>query len=352
VVVCHLFGLSNGGRIEFQKEKDMKQTGTEYLNKSLLIALGVLLFIPVAAHAVVGNVSIISGGEPVANATISFQTSSGDVVVEEESDDDGKAAILIPDKHKGKTLIVIVTKGDRTARRNVAIDQDTLIVSIVLPGALVVRNDFGFSLIATGLYKWGSFDGSHTYSSSTTGGGLNVNGAGLGVDLLLQPPSRLVGGRPVFFLLGFGLPANLDETGVPALLHGSSGSDSSLTLEENWFVRCMLAYEIAAIQQWQLALLGGLQFTDVKAKFTTDESSGSGVVNNFSSSKTMASPVLGLSANRPINNSSMQLVANWYMTWMGDVSGSGTSTLGNSYLFNVDGGIQTEFQFGIKIPLK
>lgn len=320
-------------------------------NKGIWLAAGILLLMSLPAHAVVGNVTVVSLGEPVGQATITFQTADGQVVAEEESDDDGKAAIFIPNRHKGESLTVIVTKGTSTARRTVSIVGDTVAVTVQLTGVAVTRDGFGYAVSVTGLYKWAQFDGSHTYSSLSGNGALNSSGPGVGADLHILPPSSFLGGLPLSFVLGFGLPMNIDENGARAYYHSYFG-DSYLNVQENWFMRLLIAYELMAIQQCQLALLGGLQFTDVDVRMTTDESIGSGVVNHFSESDLMVSPVFGLGLVRPLNNTNMSLVANWYLTWMDTVSGSGTSTLGNSYNYNVNGGVQSELQFGLRIPLK
>jgi hypothetical protein len=320
-------------------------------SKWVLLFVGLFLLMSVPAYAVVGNVTVLSGGDPVGQATITFQTPDGQVVAEEESDDDGKAALFIPDSHKGKSLIVIVTKGGSTARRTVAIRGDSVAVTVQLTGVAIVRDGFGYAVSVTGLYKWAQFDGSHNYSSSSGSGALNSSGPGVGANLHVLPPSNFLGGFPLSFVLGFGLPTNIDDDGARATYHPGSGNDTYLNVQENWFLRVLLAYELMAIRQCQLALLGGLQFTDVDTRMTTDETGGSGIVNNFSDSDFMASPVLGLGLSCPLNNTNMSLVANWYLTWMDDVSGSGTSTLSNNYRYKVDGGVQSELQFGIRIPL-
>ncbi len=317
-------------------------------NTLLWLLIGVSLFMAAPAYAVVGNVTVLSGGEPVAEATVVFQTPDGQVVAEDETDDDGKAAIFIPDSHKGKTLTVVVKKKDQTARRNVAITRDSVAVVMRLTGVAVVRDGFGYAVTVTGLYKWAQFDGTHTYSSSSTSGSLNSSGPGVGVDLNVQPPPDFLGGLPLSFILGFGLPTNLDETGVRAQYHSYFG-DTFLNVEENWYFRLLLAYQIWARQQCQLALLGGVQFTDVDVLFSTDQGS-SGGVNTYTESDLLIDPVFGLGLSCPLNNTNVLLVANWYLTWMGDVSGSGSNSSFN-YNFNVDGGVQSELQFGVRIPL-
>ena len=126
----------------------MKNAGAEVRMKWLLMAIGLSLLATKPAAAVVGNVSLVSAGEPVAQATISFQTTDGQVVAEGETDDDGKVALLIPDSHKGQTLIVVGSKGDRTTRQSVAVDRDDLKIALSLPDVGVggARDGFEFSI--------------------------------------------------------------------------------------------------------------------------------------------------------------------------------------------------------------
>ena len=334
----------------------MKNAGAEVRMKWLLMAIGLSLLTTRPAAAVVGNVSLISAGEPVAQATISFQTTDGQVVAEGETDDDGKVALLIPDSHKGQTLIVVGSKGDRTTRQSVAVDRDDLKIALSLPDVGVggARDGFEFSIGVSGLYKWANFDGAHNYVSEglSKSGDLDSSSAGVGADLQVRPPSNFLGGLPLFLALGFGLPCNIDEDGAHADYHPTAGLDSHLSVEERWFLRMMLGYEILAIQQLQIALLGGVQFTDVDATLTADETGGGGVVNRFRDSETMISPVLGLGVSHPINNTKAYVFAAFYLAWMDDISGDGTSSLGLNYSYDVDGGVQSEIQVGVRIPFK
>lgn len=312
--------------------------------------IGLFLVMTVPAYAVVGNVTVVSGGKPVGEATITFQTLDGQVVSEEESDDDGKAALIIPSKHEGQTLLMVVKKDGRTTSRRVTIGSDPVTVRVQLPGtATPTRDGFQYAVGITGLYKWAQFDGTHTYSSSSTSGSLDSHGPGVGVDLHIQPPSDFLGGLPLSFIVGFGLPTNLDENGVRALYHSYFG-DTFMNVEENWYLRLLLAYQIMAWQQCQLALMGGVQFTDVEARLTTDQGGSYGGVHNYTDSELMVDPVFGLGLSCPLNNTNILFVANWYLTWMGNMSANGSNSSFN-YTYSVDGGIQSELQFGVRIPL-
>ena len=333
----------------------MRNTSAVLRKGFLLVVIGLLLLTTKPACAVVANVSLLSSGEPVTQATISFQTADGQVVAESETDDDGKAAIFIPDSHKGQTLILVASKGARTTKQNVAVGQEDISTSLSLPEApeaVVGLDGFEYFIGVSGIYKWGNFDGSHDYTS----GGLSGNGdldsssPGVGVDLQVRPPSSFFGGQPLFLALGFGLPSNIDENGAHADYHPTAGLDSYLSVEENWYLRVMLGYELMVIQQFHFSLFGGLQFTDVDVRFTTNETGGGGIVNQFSDSEIMISPVLGLGFSRPINNTNAYIYGGMYLTWMGDISGHGTSSLGSNYSYDVDGGVQSQIQFGVGFP--
>jgi hypothetical protein len=334
----------------------MRNTSAKFGKRYLLAIIGLLPLIARPAYAVVGNVSLVSAGEPVAQATISLQTMDGQVVAEGETDDDGKAAIFIPDNHKGRTLILIASKGDRTARQRVDIDRDELRIALSLPEVEVAgtRSGLEFSVGVAGLYKWANFDGSHDLVSAdrSESGDLDSSGVGVGVDMQLGHSSWNLWGRPFFFALGFGLPSNMDKEGVRADYHPPEGFDTSLSVEENWYLRLMLAYEIAAIRQLHFTFFAGAQFTDVDVAFTTDETGGEGIVNRFADSQTMTGPVLGLGVSHPIDNVPADVYAAFYLAWMDDIRGDGRSSLGNLYRYNVDGGIQSEIQVGVRLLFK
>jgi hypothetical protein len=337
----------------------MKKMHVSLGRECVLLGIGWLLLMAAPAHAVVGNVSIISAGEPVAGVTISLQTPDGQVVAEDESDDDGRAAIYIPDSHRGKKLILIATRDDRTARQTVDVgDNDTLTIVVRLPragtGPQTTPDGLDVAIVITGLYKWADFDGTHNYVTGglSARGNLDDGGAGIGLDLQVRPPSLSVGGRPVFFVVGTGWPCGISATDVWADYHPPGGSaESRMKYWERWFARPMVACDVLDVGRGRVTVMGGVQITGVEVRFLTDESGGGGVLNRFQTSDTVIGPVLGVGFTHPLANTAMELVGNWYLSWLGDVHGSGRSTLGFDYNYRLNGGIQTEFQIGLRIPL-
>jgi hypothetical protein len=337
----------------------MKTSDVHFRSLCALLGVGLLLWMAQPCYAVVGNVSVISAGEPVAGATISLQTPDGQTVAEEKSDHRGKAILLIPDNHKKKRLILITSKDGRTTRQNVDVGEgDTLTLVVDLPAAApkppTDGDGFHWALVITGFYKWANFDGSHDYVTGGLSGSGSLDGSslGIGADVQVQPPSDWLHGLPLFFVLGFGYPFDIDESGARANYHPTPGLDAWLQVQENWFARLLVAWRLMSIRDAQLALLGGVQLTDVDAQFNVDETGGMGIINRFKESKTMASPVIGVGLTYPLGRTPAQLVANCYVTWLGDVSGSGQSTLGFLYDYSVDGGVQTELQVGVRIPIR
>ena len=176
---------------------------------------------------------------------------------------------------------------------------------------------------------------------------------GVGLDLQVTPPSDFLGGVPLSFVLGFALPCDIDKPGVGADYHPLSGvADSFLDIEENWILRLLLAYRLMSIGQTQVWLLGGVQFTDLDVQFVADETGSMGIVNRFTEPETMVIPVLGLGFLHPLCDMAAQLVGSWYITWLDDIRGGGQSTLGLNYRYEADGGVQTEFHLGVRIPIR
>lgn len=338
----------------------MKKTCVNLGSECVLLGLGLLLLMAQPVHAVVGNVTIMSGSEPVAGVTIVFQTPDGQVVTEEEeSDDDGKAVIFIPDSHKGSRLVVVTTRDGTTRRQDVNVGQDdTLTIVVRLPGPGPMTQTAGdgvdLALTITGLYKWADFDGSFNYvtGGETGRGDLDDSGGGFGADLEIRPARAAFRGRPLFVVVGFGLPLDVDQVDVYADVHPTPGNDLWQEVVEKWILRSLLGCEVFSGPRGRVAVLGGVQLTGVEARLITDETGGGGVLNRFVSSEALVSPVLGVGFTRPLGHRRAELVANVYVTWLGDVDGSGQSTLGLNYNYRAEGGVQTEFQIGVRIPLR
>ena len=112
----------------------------------LALFLGALVTGP--AWAVIVNTEVTHQGEPVPNATISFETPQGDPIEirkpdedpqtvtdkKVETDDDGKVAILVPDQYKDTPVVVVIEQDGKVVRREiVTLTGDTFNLAVDVP---------------------------------------------------------------------------------------------------------------------------------------------------------------------------------------------------------------------------